>query len=58
MDQRQKDELKVQGIAASQGIAYGQIFVYVRNDIEVPSYLGVSVRPDVDVSIRFEANDT
>jgi polyisoprenoid-binding protein YceI len=26
--------------------------------IEVPSYLGVSVRPDVDVSIRFEANDT
>src|SRR4051812_4927772 len=39
MDSRTKTELTVQGIAASQGIAYGQIFVYVRNDVEVPSYI-------------------
>ena len=28
----------MQGIAASQGIAYGQIFVYIQSDVEVPSY--------------------
>lgn len=38
MDNRPKNEITVQGIAASQGIAYGQIFVYVRNDVEVPAY--------------------
>src|SRR4051812_36889722 len=39
MDARAKIETTVPGIAASQGIAYGQIFVYVRNDVEVPSYI-------------------
>src|SRR3954469_5371615 len=34
-----KNEITVQGIAASQGIAYGQIFVYIRDDVEVPSYI-------------------
>jgi len=34
----EKTELTVQGIAASQGIAYGQIFVYIQSDVEVPSY--------------------
>ncbi len=34
----EKIELTVQGIAASQGIAYGQIFVYIQSDVEVPSY--------------------
>src|SRR3954471_8684288 len=38
MDPRAKTETTVQGIAASQGIAYGPIFVYVQNDVEVPSY--------------------
>ena len=33
-----KIETIVQGIAASQGIAYGQIFLYLKSDIEVPSY--------------------
>lgn len=28
----------VQGIAASQGISYGQIFVYIQTNIEVPVY--------------------
>ena len=34
----EKIELTVQGIAASQGIAYGQIFVYIQSDVEVPIY--------------------
>ena len=38
MAQPAKIELTVQGIAASQGIAYGQIFVYIQSDVEVPSY--------------------
>jgi hypothetical protein len=28
----------VQGISASQGIAYGQIFVYLQSEVEIPSY--------------------
>src|SRR4051812_2925484 len=38
MASAEKNEITVQGIAASQGIAYGQIFVYIRDDVEVPSY--------------------
>jgi phosphotransferase system enzyme I (PtsI) len=37
-DSRSKQEIIVQGISASQGIAYGQIFVYLQSDVEVPSY--------------------
>lgn len=37
-DSRNKPEIIVQGISASQGIAYGQIFVYLQSDVEVPSY--------------------
>jgi phosphotransferase system enzyme I (PtsI) len=37
-DSRAKSELVVQGISASQGIAYGPIFVYLRSDVEVPAY--------------------
>ena len=33
-----KSELVLQGVAASNGIAYGQIFVYVQSDLEVPEY--------------------
>ncbi len=38
MDPLVPQETVVQGIAASQGIAYGQIFVYIQSDVEVPSY--------------------
>ena len=38
MDPSARNELTVQGIAASQGIAYGQVFLYLQSDIEVPSY--------------------
>jgi phosphotransferase system enzyme I (PtsI) len=33
-----KEETTVQGISASQGIAYGQIFVYLQSEVEIPSY--------------------
>lgn len=53
MDTAAKPELVVQGIAASQGIAYGQIFVYIRNDVEVPAY---QVEPEnrIDEVARFD----
>ncbi len=33
-----RPEVVLQGISASQGIAYGQIFVYLQSDLEVPEY--------------------
>ncbi|WP_414660720.1 phosphoenolpyruvate--protein phosphotransferase [Horticoccus sp. 23ND18S-11] len=41
------------GIAASQGIAYGQIFVYLQSDVEVPSYL-VEPEKRIDEVARFD----
>ena len=38
MDPRGKTEIVVPGIAASRGIAYGQVFVYLQNDLEIPRY--------------------
>jgi phosphotransferase system enzyme I (PtsI) len=38
METRAKNEVVVQGIAASQGIAYGQVFLYIQSDVEIPSY--------------------
>lgn len=37
-EQKPKQELIVRGIAASQGISYGQIFVYIQTNIDVPVY--------------------
>ena len=37
-DKRGKTETTVQGIPASQGIAYGQAFLYLQSDVEVPAY--------------------
>ena len=53
MDSRAKTEITVPGIAASQGIAYGQIFVYLQSDVEVPSY---QVEPEkrIDEVARFD----
>ncbi|MBE7539630.1 MAG: phosphoenolpyruvate--protein phosphotransferase [Opitutaceae bacterium] len=33
-----KPEFKVQGLSASQGIAYGQVFLFLQSDLELPSY--------------------
>ena len=42
MDNRGNTEIVVQGIAASRGIAYGQVFVYLQSELEIPRY---SVEP-------------
>jgi phosphotransferase system enzyme I (PtsI) len=48
-----KEETIVQGISASQGIAYGQIFLYLQSEVEIPSY---QVDPDkrIDEIARFD----
>jgi phosphotransferase system enzyme I (PtsI) len=53
MDSRANPEVTVAGIAASQGIAYGQIFVYLQSDVEVPAY---QVEPEkrIDEVARFD----
>ena len=38
MDASAKAEVTVSGISASHGIAYGQIFVFIQSDVEVPNY--------------------
>lgn len=53
MDSRVKEEISVPGIAASQGIAYGQIFVYQHSDVEVPSY-HVEPHNRIDEVARFD----
>lgn len=50
---RTKDEIVVQGIAASPGIAYGQVFLYLQSNVEVPSYQ-VDADKRVEEIARFE----
>ncbi|HRE80232.1 MAG TPA: phosphoenolpyruvate--protein phosphotransferase [Opitutaceae bacterium] len=50
---RAKSEVLVQGISASQGIAYGQVFVYLQTDLEVPNYQ-VDADKRVEEVARFE----
>jgi phosphoenolpyruvate-protein phosphotransferase (PTS system enzyme I) len=38
MESRPKPEFVVQGISASDGIAYGEIFLYLQTELEVPEY--------------------
>lgn len=53
MSQTAQPEIVVQGIAASQGIAYGQVFLYVQKDLDLPQY---QIEPSrrVDEIARFE----
>jgi phosphotransferase system enzyme I (PtsI) len=53
MDPSAKSELTIQGIAASKGIAYGQVFLYLQSELEIPRY---TVDPDKRVAeiARFE----
>lgn len=48
-----KSEITVQGLAASKGIAYGQVFLYLQSELEIPRY---TVDPDKRVAeiARFE----
>jgi phosphotransferase system enzyme I (PtsI) len=50
---RSKDEIVVQGISASQGIAYGEVFVYLQSEVEVPSYQ-VDPEKRIDEVARFD----
>jgi phosphoenolpyruvate-protein phosphotransferase (PTS system enzyme I) len=52
-DNRAKEEVVVQGISASQGIAYGEIFVYLQSQVEVPSYQ-VDPEKRIDEIARFD----
>jgi len=53
MDSLAKQEITVQGISASPGIAYGEIFVYIQSDVEVPSYV-VDGEKRIDEVARFD----
>lgn len=48
-----QSEITVQGLAASKGIAYGQVFLYLQSELEIPRY---TVDPDRRVAeiARFE----
>jgi len=48
-----KEEVVVQGIAASQGIAYGQIFVFLQSEVEIPTYQ-VDSDKRIDEIARFD----
>ncbi len=53
MDTRSKNETILHGISASQGIAYGQVFLYIQSDVEIPSYQ-VDADKRIDEISRFE----
>lgn len=48
-----RPEIVVQGISASQGIAYGQVFLYLQSDLDVPEYQVEASRWSLEVE-RFE----
>ena len=43
MEPTGKSEITLQGIAASRGIAHGQVFLYLQSELEIPRY---TVEPD------------
>ncbi len=53
MDSNAQSEVVIQGIAASKGIAYGQAFLYLQSELEIPRY---TVDPDKRIAeiARFE----
>ncbi len=53
MSNSAKSEITIQGLAASKGIAYGQVFLYLQSELEIPRY---TVDPDKRVAeiARFE----
>jgi phosphotransferase system enzyme I (PtsI) len=53
MEPRSQNEVLITGISASQGIAYGPIFLYIQSDVEIPSY-EVDLAKRIDEIARFE----
>lgn len=53
MENRGKTETVIRGIAASRGIAYGQVFLYLQNELEIPRYVVDPAKRMGEIS-RFE----
>jgi phosphoenolpyruvate-protein phosphotransferase (PTS system enzyme I) len=53
MDPKAPSELIIQGIAASKGIAYGPVFLYLQSELEVPRYSVDADKRDAEIA-RFE----
>ncbi len=53
MESNTKSELVIQGIAASKGIAYGQVFLYLQSELEIPRYTVESDKRAAEIA-RFE----
>ena len=53
MSQTAQPEIVVEGIPASQGIAYGQVFLYVQKDLDLPQYQ-IEPHRRVEEIARFE----
>jgi phosphotransferase system enzyme I (PtsI) len=53
-DNRVQTELTVQGIPASPGIAFGQVFVYLQSDVQVPRF-EIPPEKSIDEIARFDA---
>lgn len=53
MEPPAKSEITLQGIAASRGIAYGQVFVYLQSELEIPQYAVEPAKRAAEVA-RFE----
>ncbi|MCC6416483.1 MAG: phosphoenolpyruvate--protein phosphotransferase, partial [Opitutaceae bacterium] len=52
-DSTPKTEITLKGIPASEGIAYGQVFVFTQSDVEVPNYQ-VDAEKHIDEVARFD----
>lgn len=52
-DSNPKPEITLKGIPASEGIAYGQVFVFTQSDVEVPHY-HVDSEKHIDEVARFD----
>ncbi|MBA4135695.1 MAG: phosphoenolpyruvate--protein phosphotransferase [Opitutus sp.] len=53
MDLRGTTETVIRGIAASRGIAYGQVFLYLQNELEIPRYTVEPAKRMAEIA-RFE----
>ena len=53
MDPRANSEIVIQGIPASQGIAHGQVFLYLQSELEIPRYTVEPDKRDAEIA-RFE----
>ena len=53
MDIRGKTETVIRGMAASRGIAYGQVFLYLQSELEIPRYAVEPAKRMAEIA-RFE----